>query len=149
VATGPIRVQANYRNLSLDLVVDDATALGQSLRILNPNDKYLEYKSARTFISQSTTGRPLKVRDGVDEREVDDFWLGSDLDDLKFQVFWTYSLFVYDQRGDPVQAGTLRISNTFWINSDESGQKLVGKWTNEIGMEGGKTLSSADQYDLN
>ena len=148
-ANGPIRVQASYKSLTLDLAVDDATSLGQPLRILNPSDKYLEYKTARTFITQSTTGKPLKIRDWVDEREVDDFVLGSDLDDLKFQVYWTYSIFAYDKRGDPVQAGTLRISNTFWRNADESSMKLVGKWTNEVGMEGGKLLSSADGYDLN
>ena len=148
-ASGPIRVSATYRNLSLDLAVDDATALGQPLRILNPNDKYLEYKSARTFITQSTTGRPLKVRVWTDQLDLIDFIVISDQDELNFEVYWTYTLFAYDMRGDPVQAGTLRISNTFWRNSDESEMKLVGKWTHEIGMEGGKTLSSADHYDLN
>lgn len=147
-AEGPLRAQATYQSLTLDLTLEDPAALGQPIRLLNPGDKYLDYKSARTFIVNSLTGRPLKVRKWVDEREVDDFVLGSDLDDLKFQVYWVYALFAYDRRGDPVQVGTLRIANTFWRNEEEGGQKLVGKWMFEVGMEGGKMLSSADVYDL-
>jgi hypothetical protein len=145
---GPIRAQAEYKSLTLDLTVEDPSMLGQPMRLLNSQDKYLEYKSARTFITSSLTGRPLKVRKWVDEREVDDFVLGSDLDDLKFQVYWTYGLYAYDRRGDPFQVGTLRIANTFWKNAEEGGQKLVGKWVSEVGMEGGKMLSSSDVYDM-
>jgi hypothetical protein len=147
-APGPVRVQATYRSLSLDLTVQEPTAFGRPMRILNSSDKYLEYKSARTFIVNSLTGRPLKIHRWTDEAEVDDFVLGDDLDDLKFRVYWLYGLYAYDRRGDPVQVGTLRISNTFWRNADENAMKLVGKWTSEVGMEGGKLISSADVYDL-
>jgi hypothetical protein len=146
--TGPLDLHAAYKSLDLTLTLDNPNTLDQPMRILNPMDKYLEFKSARTFIMQSLTGKPLKVRDWVDGQEVDDYVLGSDLDDLHFQVYWFYGIYAIDRHGDPTQVGILRVANTFWINKDHSSMKLVGKWTDEIHMEGGKLLSSADVYDL-
>ncbi len=147
-ATGPIQAYAKFGNLDMELNVANPDDLNRPARILNTSDKYLEYKSARTFITQSQTGRPLKVQRWADGKEWDDFVLGSDLDDLKFRVYWDYGLFAFDAHGDPEQVGTLRIYNIFWVNKVEGGEKLVGKWMDEINMEGGKLLSSSDTYDL-
>lgn len=147
--TGPVTIPAVYKSLDLSLTLDDPKALDQPMRILNPSDKYLEYKSARTFIMQSLTGKPLKVRKWVDGAEWDDFVLGSDEDDLHFQVYWQYGIYAFDSHGDPTRIGNLKVANTFWINKEHNGMKLVGKWNDEIHMEGGKLLNSADAYDLN
>lgn len=144
---GPVQVTGSFKSLSLILNLDDPASLDQPMKLLNPSDKYLEYKSARTFITQSMTGRPLMIHKWVDGKEWDDVAFGSDLDDLHFRVYWTYGLFAIDRHGDPTQVGTLTVSNTFWVNKDED-QKLVGKWTSEVHMEGGSTLSSADVYNL-
>jgi hypothetical protein len=146
--TGPITIPAAFKSLELSLTLDDPKTLDQPMRILNPSDKYLEYKSARTFIMQSLTGKPLKVRKWVDGAEWDDFVLGSDEDDLHFQVYWLYGIYAFDRHGDPAKIGTLKVANTFWINKEHASMKLVGKWMDQINMEGGKLLSSADVYDL-
>jgi hypothetical protein len=64
-------------------------------------------------------------------------------------VYWLYGIYAFDRHGDPSRVGTLRVANTFWVNKDHGSMKLVGKWTDEIHMEGGKVLTSADVYDLN
>lgn len=145
---GPVTASGNFQNLDLSLTVDNPSALDLPLKLLNPTDKYLEYKSARTFIMQSLSGHPFSVRVWDDAREWDDFVLGSDLNDEHFQVYWTYGLFAIDKHGDPTQVGTLRVSNNFWVNSDDD-QQLEGAWMDQVHMEGGKLLSSADTYNLN
>lgn len=145
----PLQAQANFASLELSITVPNPLDLNRPIKVLNASDKYLEYKSARTFLSQSLSGRPLRVQVWVNGRDWTDNLFGSNIEDYNFRVYWDYGLYAFNNHGDPEQVGTIHISNVFWRNSVDDGQNLVGEWMDEIHMEGGKLLSSADTYNLN
>jgi hypothetical protein len=123
--------------LELTLRVDDLEYFKQRWQVLNTADKYLPYRSAQVFITQSKTGVPIRVKmrdDNIFTREYQ-----------KFDLRWSYDIFVVDQFGDPYKIGSFDVSYYVHYNWDHT------DWsdnTRQIKMGGQETMSSSDSYDL-
>lgn len=129
--------EKNFGGLDVSFTLDDKEYFKENWKVLNTRDKFLEFKSARTFIIQSNTGRPLKIK------MHDDTWVTRQYQ--KFDLYWDYDIFYVNRYGDPTKVGNLRLENEIHYNWDHE------DWsdnTKELKMVGGKTIPSSDQYDL-
>ena len=127
----------NFGTLDVTFTLDDSLYFMENWKALNSRDKFLEYKTARTFITQSKTGKPIKVK--MD----DDTWISRDYQ--KFYVYWDYDLFFTNKLGDPVKIGSIHIENRIHYNWDAI------DWsdeTKELVLGGSTKTPSSDNYDL-
>lgn len=125
------------RGLELFLSIDNIEYFKQNWQVLNASDKYLPYKSAQVFITQSKTGVPIRVSmrdDNIFTREYQ-----------KFDLRWYYDIFAINHFGDPTKIGSLSVSDYIHYNWDHT------DWsdnTRQIKMSGSETMSPSDKYDL-